>query len=316
MRKRTLYVLIIILILTLCCSLFILKSEINGNEKNKLNGFENFKDSIKVVKKSKSKDSNNYKKLDDTNKRYNINIKFGIPQDSDITDDIILYKKQYVVSFNPNKHIANWISWNLNSDWYGNIERYNKFLQDPDLPDSIFQANDTDYKNSGYDRGHIVRSEERTKTIEDNISTFYYTNIFPQIPSLNRTIWFDLERYCENLTKGNKNELFIIAGPIFGDNYSILNDNIAIPDSCFKIILLLNNNDLNENIFEKIEVIAVIMPNNNSVRKNKWYNYTTSVRNIENSTGYNFFNNIPKEIQDIFENRIFKLTQLNNIQKN
>ncbi|MGV8018309.1 MAG: DNA/RNA non-specific endonuclease [Ignavibacteria bacterium] len=49
----------------------------------------------------------------------NRNIELGLPTDADSTDDYIIYRTQYVLSYNKYTHNANWVSWNLNTSWYG-----------------------------------------------------------------------------------------------------------------------------------------------------------------------------------------------------
>lgn len=233
----------------------------------------------------------------------NINIELGLPRDDDSTDDYLIYRSQYVLSFNPDRHVANWVSWNLNSDWYGSVDRYDKFISDPELPNNIYQARDNDYKKSGYDKGHTVRSEERTKTEEDNIATFYYTNIMPQTPDLNRGVWLKFERYCENLCKKQDKELFIIAGGIYHSGYTMIGNNVAVPDSCFKIVVILNKGEGLSDVKKSTKIIAVVMPNEDGIRKENWENYTTTVRRIEWSTGYNFLSDVPQDIQDVIESK-------------
>ncbi|MGV8018308.1 MAG: DNA/RNA non-specific endonuclease [Ignavibacteria bacterium] len=54
-------------------------------------------------------------------------------------------------------------------------------------------------------------------------------------------------------------------------------------------------------ITEKTKVIAVMMPNEEGIRKADWKSYTTTVSRVELSTGYNFLSGVPKEIQEIIE---------------
>jgi len=235
----------------------------------------------------------------------NVNVTMGIPVDNDSTDDYIIMRPQYVLSYNPQKNVANWVSWNLNSSWYGDVPRYSGyFIIDTSLPDSFYKVKHADYTNSGYDRGHMVRSEERTRTVEDNKSTFLLTNILPQRPDLNRGVWLNLENHCEDLCKKENKELFIIAGGIFRSKNKI-KDIIAIPDSFFKIIVMLNRDESPPSVSDSTKIIAVVMPNKNGVRNDSWRSYLTSVRRIESSTGYNFLTNVKKQIQDIIENRIY-----------
>lgn len=235
----------------------------------------------------------------------NVNVTMGIPVNNDSTDDYIIMRPQYVLSYNPQKNVANWVSWNLNSSWYGDVPRYSgNFITDTSLPDSFYKVKHSDYTNSGYDRGHMVRSEERTRTVEDNKSTFLLTNILPQRPDLNRGVWLNLENYCEELCKKENKELFVIAGGIFHSQNKI-KDVIAVPDSFFKIIVMLNRDESLQSVSDSTKIIAVIMPNKNGVRNDSRKSYLTTIRRIESSTGYNFLTNVRKQIQDIIENRIY-----------
>lgn len=235
----------------------------------------------------------------------NINVALGIPEDNNQEDDYLIIRPQYVLSYNPNKNVANWVSWNLDSSWYGNVPRYSgNFITDTSLPDSFYKVKHSDYTNSGYDRGHMVRSEERTKTVEDNKSTFLLTNILPQRPDLNRGVWLNLESYCEDLCKKENKELFVIAGGIFRSNNKI-KDKIAIPDSFFKIVVMLNREESLSSISDSTKIIAVVMPNKNGIKNDPWSNYLSTVRRIEYSTGYNFLSNVSKQIQEVIENKVF-----------
>lgn len=240
---------------------------------------------------------------DNTNKPEinSIHVALGVPKDNDSTNDYYIVRHQYVLSYNNNLNVCNWVSWNLNADWFGDVERYDgNFKQDTLLPENFYRVKHSDYTNSGYDRGHMVRSEERTATIEDNISTFFLTNILPQKPDLNRGVWLDLEYYCEDFCKKENKELYIIAGGIFHSN-SKINDIITIPDSCFKIIVVLSKGQGLKDVNENTQIIAVVMPNIDGISKDEWEIYKTSIDRIENSTGYDFLNCVPKTIQNIIE---------------
>lgn len=232
-----------------------------------------------------------------------IHVALGIPVDSDSTDDYIIVRPQYVLSYNCIRNVPNWVSWELNNKWYGKKNRYNgRFLTDTSLPSDFYRVNHSDYTNSGYDRGHLVRSEERTNTVKNNKATFLLTNILPQRADLNQGVWLNLEYYCEKLCKEENKELFIIAGGIFHNNNRI-DDLIAIPDSCFKIIVILDKGQNVKDITMDTPIIAVVIPNIQGVRNEPWEKYKTTIRRIEYSTGYNFLSNLNQEFQDSLEMR-------------
>ncbi len=234
-----------------------------------------------------------------------VHLEMGIPTDNNPGDDYLMIKAQYALSYNKFRNTANWVSWDLNADWYGSVPRYKgKFITDTTLPKDFTLIKNNDYNYSGFDRGHMVRSEERTKTVEDNKATFLLTNILPQTPDLNRGPWLKLEDFCENLCKKENKELYIVAGGIFHSANKIKNI-IAIPDSCFKIIVILNKGQGLRNVTSNTQVIAVAMPNTMGIRNNDWEMYLTTVRKIEGSTLYNFLSDVPFKIQQVIENRVW-----------
>ncbi|MDQ1267038.1 MAG: endonuclease mitochondrial, partial [Bacteroidota bacterium] len=134
-------------------------------------------------------------------------LEFGIPKDSDSTDDYIIERPQYALSYNEHLGCPNWVSWNLESKYFGDVDRYKgKFITDTSLPTKYYHVKDDDYKNSGFDRGHIVRSEERTATIADNKATFILSNIVPQTHDLNAGPWLKLEYHCQKLSVDSTKE--------------------------------------------------------------------------------------------------------------
>jgi endonuclease G, mitochondrial len=230
-----------------------------------------------------------------------VHLRLGFPKDADSSDDYIIRRPQYCVSYNYKREEPNWVSYELNADWYGDVARYSgNFISDTSLPASMYRVKHSDYTNSGYDRGHMVRSEERTKTVEDNKTTFLLTNIIPQRPDLNQGVWLNFEYYCEDLCKKENKELFIMTGGIYHSNITIGNG-VAVPDSCWKIVVVLDKGQGLRNISDTTRIIAVKMPNIQGVRSDNWEKYQCSVDAIEASTGYDFLNYVKKEIQEKIE---------------
>jgi endonuclease G len=73
----------------------------------------------------------------------------------------------------------------------GNLARIDSFLPDPLVKTGT--AVTPDYWNSGYDRGHLVPSADMRWNYDALKATYYYSNISPQVPELNRETWADLE---------------------------------------------------------------------------------------------------------------------------
>lgn len=240
---------------------------------------------------------------------YRNHLEFGVPTDGDPSDDVILRKPQYVVSYNPQRRVANWVAWNLNRTHYGAAPRSNVFLADPALPARLRPAVSSDYSGSGYNRGHLVRSDERTATAEDNAATFLLTNIVPQRADLNTGPWLRLEDYVRRLALRDGRELYLLAGGIFPREPRTLaaRGKVAIPDSVWKIVVVLPPGaGLREAAATPgaLRVLAVNMPNVNGIARRSWRDYLTSVDAIERSTGYDFLAALPDSLERVVEARV------------
>ena len=198
-----------------------------------------------------------------------------------------------------------WVSYNLNKDWFGETPRFTgNFIVDSLLPQECWIKH-SDYTNSGYDRGHMVRSEERTRSVDENKATFRTSNIIPQLPQLNQQTWLKLEYYAEKLAKDSLKEMFIYTGPVFSKfPVTKYKDKVAIPDSCYKIIVVMPYGSTINDVNESTEIIACMFPNDDpDVKNHDWTEYKTTINHIENSTGFNFLSALPETLQDKLEGR-------------
>ncbi|MFN4770089.1 MAG: DNA/RNA non-specific endonuclease [Candidatus Kapaibacterium sp.] len=237
-----------------------------------------------------------------------IHEEMGTPTDADPRDDLIIRRPQYAVSYNPFTHNPNWVSYNLSAWWYGDVPRHKgQFLPDPRLPDAAFKTTHKDYTNSGFDRGHMCRSEERTRTAEDNLSTFYMTNVVPQTHELNAGPWLRLERYCQSLCATFNKELFVITGPVYQANAAGIGRNIKVPSSCFKIVVVLDKGQALADVTTSTNIIAVLMPNTTGVADDSWEQYRCTVRSIEEATGYDFLRALPDSVESVLETQVAAL---------
>jgi endonuclease G len=224
-------------------------------------------------------------------------------------NNYLMVKPQYALSYNSSKGEANWVSWHLSSAWKGSAARCDCFATDNTLPSSFYKASTTSYSSTGFDRGHICPSEDRDFSSTDNAATFLMTNMIPQSPNLNRITWVAFENYCRTLL-GAGNELYIISGGYGsggtgsngGITSTIASGAIQVPARCWKIavVLPIGTNDVSR-VSSTTRVIAVDMPNNQTVNSLPWSAYRVSVDAIEASTGYDFLNAVPTNVQSVIE---------------
>ncbi|QLE46569.1 DNA/RNA non-specific endonuclease (plasmid) [Nostoc sp. C052] len=229
----------------------------------------------------------------------------GATASVDTPNNYLMVKNQYALSYNNSKGTANWASWLLNKSWLGKAERQDNFRPDSTLPNGWVRVTPTIYAGSGFDKGHIVPSADRSLTVEDNSSTFLMTNMMPQTPDNNRNTWGNLEDYCRNLVNQGK-ELYIVAGPA-GSQGEPLKGKVTVPQTTWKIIVVLDSPGSGlDGITANTRVIAVNIPNEQEIN-NDWRTYKVSVDELEKLTNYDFLSNVSPNIQEVIESKVDSL---------
>lgn len=245
------------------------------------------------------------------------NMALGNPSDASNDpanrNNYLLRHPQFTTSYNSDNGIANWVSWHLSTAWRGDAPRCNCFFSDNTLPEGFFHATTSTYIGTGFDRGHLCPSEDRSASPDDNAATFLMSNIAPQAPMLNQQPWARLEEYARSLTDQGY-ELYIIAGShgqggsgAKGASAAIAGGRISVPARYWKVMIVLpvGADDLRR-ISKDTRVIAVNMPNDQSAGGHSWEDYQTSIKSIEEATGYRFLSNVPVEIATALKDKVDK----------
>jgi endonuclease G len=226
------------------------------------------------------------------------------------SNNYLMTKSQYALSYNNTKRIANWVSWQLNSSWLGSTPRQDDFRADTTLPSGWYRVTSSDYTGSGFDRGHMCPSADRTNTVTSNSSTFLMTNIVPQSPDNNQGYWAGLENYARTLV-GQGKELYIISGGYgqggSGSNGSattIAGGKITVPARLYKIIVVTTPGTGAGGVNTSTRVIAIDTPNTQGNRTASWGTFRTTVDAIEAQTGYNFLSTVDSSTQSVIESRV------------
>lgn len=216
-------------------------------------------------------------------------------------DSILLVKSQYVVSYNSKRKVPNWVSWQLHSGWLGTVSRSSTFYADSQLPTGTPQALNSDYDGTGFARGHMCPSADRSDTSANNQATFLLTNVVPQAPTLNNGPWKGLENEERQIAASGKTA-FVIAGPVFGN--STIGASVSVPVATWKVIVVLDSRTpTSASVTDATQVISVIMPNDATATK-RWTDYRVSVRDIEEVTGLNLLSDVATKVQDVIELKV------------
>ena len=171
----------------------------------------------------------------------------------------------YTVSFNTKHNIPNWVAYDLTSEEVAGVTpRAKHFEPDPQI---IGCPTTDDYKNSGYDRGHMAPAGDMKWSEQAMNESFYLSNICPQNHNLNGGDWKALEEHLRTYHQ------------------------ITVPDAFFKVVLRKKG--------DSWSAIGFMMPNQAGHKSlNK---YAMSVDDIEIITDMDFFYNLPDEIEEIVE---------------
>jgi len=203
----------------------------------------------------------------------------------------LIENKYYCLDFNVEHKQPNWVYYMLTQTHItGKASRSSSF-EDCKQGD-VESAKQSDYKGSGYDKGHLCPAADMRLSTEAMKETFQMWNISPQDPSFNRGRWSDLEALVRSYIKDETDTLFIVTGAVFIDNKgSIGKSKVTVPSMFYKAIYS-----------PKKGGIGFLMPNQKiSTQLQFWQ---VPIDSIQTLTGIDFFPQLPKEYQSLIESQI------------
>ncbi len=169
------------------------------------------------------------------------------------------------------------------------VKRKDNFRSDPAVPTG--SAVLSDYKSSGYDRGHMAPFADLSWSEESGSDSFYLSNMSPQNGSLNRGKWAELEALVR--TFADKESMCVVTGPVLTDGpYKTIGKNkVSVPNYYYKVIL--------DYVGNEIKAIGFILPNEKCEEDLSYY--AVSVDEVENITGLDFFFILEDSIEEKLE---------------
>lgn len=161
----------------------------------------------------------------------------GRPDESDSL--IRLQKSRFLVYYNINKNCPALVCWSLTKSDLGRHHRPagQSFLTDPACPRP--RAKSSDYTRTGYQRGHLCPSADRSANVELMRATFVMSNVAPMCPGLNMQGFAQAEEHCRALAWAN-HRCLLVAGAFFStDSLRYLGkSSVGIPDSFFRACIV------------------------------------------------------------------------------
>lgn len=201
-------------------------------------------------------------------------VPYGTP--STVANHPVVCRSAYILEHDPVSKIPNWVAWTLTPDHaIGCVARTNAFAADQSLPANARSA-PSDYAGSGYDQGHLAPDADMSWDLQVEHESFYMSNMSPQLPSVNRGTWKNLESATRAWVYQTKHPHTIYAGNI-GGTKTIGANKVVVPDVLFKIVT--------DNVTKKS--YAFLFPNKDGLSSD-FTQYQVTVADIEKLTGRTF----------------------------
>ena len=209
------------------------------------------------------------------------------------SDHYIRHFKGFTICYRESYEQAEWCAYKLeDSNLRKNAKRSNEFKPDYQIPTG--SADLSDYRRSGYDRGHLAPAADFSFDKSFMNETFYLSNITPQDHGLNGGIWNDLESQVRRWAK-RFGRVYVVTGPVLekraGQYKSIGPNKVAVPEFYYKVILApryrSHEDRLSREDTGRISAIGFIFPNENC--EGSIYDYSCTVDEVEKRTKIDFF---------------------------
>lgn len=209
--------------------------------------------------------------------------------------DLIIRHNGYVIGYSYQYRQAVWTCYILTAEevLQGKIKRENNFKVDPAVTSSpVFPE---EYRNTGYDKGHLVPAKDMAYSLETMQNSFFMSNISPQLPGFNRGVWRRLESFVRT-TAEEEGRILVISGPVFSTSAStaISRPEIPVPVAFYKIIFDLTPPQ---------KIICFIIPNSSSSKRVEAY--MDGLANVEELTHLSFFPSLlPSQKNELEKNNL------------
>ena len=207
----------------------------------------------------------------------------------DLSEQII-HKSSYIVSYNKDTKIPNWVAWHLTADHTdGPVRRMSNFYEEEQVASP--RATLEDYRGSSWSRGHMCPAGDNKWSETAMYESFSLVNVCPQNASLNSGVWNSIEIDCRRWAN-RFGDVYIVCGPVFlnREHETIGTNDVFVPEAFFKVVLCLNGTP---------KALGVICRNTDGNRKRDLY--YNSIDQVERITGYDFFPALPDSIEEKVE---------------
>ncbi|KAA6339104.1 Nuclease [termite gut metagenome] len=220
--------------------------------------------------------------------------KLEIPQPLPNRREQIIFHTGYTVSYNGLWRLPNWVAYELTrSETRGAEKRSNRFVVDPQIKGA--SAANKDYLHSGYDKGHLAPAADMKWSRVAMKESFYFTNICPQHPQLNRHRWKELEDKVRDWANVDS-AIVIVCGPLVAEKgtKTVGDNRVVVPQGFFKVIL--------SPYVSPPQAIGFIFKNEPDLKPLQ--TFVVTVDSVEAITAMDFFSQLPDEMETTVESQV------------
>ena len=213
-------------------------------------------------------------------------------------------ERNYTAYYDNSTYTSMWVAYPLQSSHMGSLDRPSKWYYNPLIATSE-QVNlcDHSYEGDTYSRGHLIPNASRNGNYEMQLQTFYVTNSVPQVQnSFNSGVWSNLENDLQNEAKSGVT-IYIVTGVAFkkvGETKSVSyiqatddTKDIPIPNYFYKVALKVKTNS--SGTVTSASTVGFWFEN--KAYSDTFTNYAVTVDQVEQWTGFDFFANLPDNIE-------------------
>ncbi len=229
-----------------------------------------------------------------------------VSEDSRYITDVLMAsgKRNYTHYFDTEMYTSMWTAYPLYSAAMGDLTRPKNWHSNPNI-DTKYQINvwDGSYNAGGvYSRGHLIPNGSRNGIKAMQQQAFYATNSVPQIQTkFNDGIWNTLENALQGVAKSDT--VYVVTGVAFkkvGGSETVKyikpahdSKQCPVPNYFYKVALKVRRSG---SAITAASAVGVWLEN--KVYGNSNYSqYSVSVDQIEEWTGFDFFVNLPESLQ-------------------
>lgn len=219
-------------------------------------------------------------------------------------------ERNYTVFYDISMMTPLWTAYPLESGHMGSYERPSSWSYNPNI-DEKYQIKVTggSYSGSTYSRGHMCPNGSRNGNATMQAQTFYVTNQVPQVQdSFNSGVWSNLEGAVQGVAKSKNEVIYVVTGVAFnkeGESRTISytrpskdpSQLVPIPNYFYKLVLRVKT-DAGGAV---TDAVCVAFWFENKAYSDSYTNYTVSVDQVEEWTGFDFFVNLSSDIENRIE---------------